>query len=195
MTQTILHIDSAITGEQSVTRRLTADIIARIATADDEVIYRDLNLGIPAIDKDWFVAIRQQPENPTPQQQALVATSDSYVDEIRSADTLVIGLPVYNFSVPAQLKNWFDQIARAGVTFSYTADGPVGLLTGKRAIVALASGGVPAESPADFAWPYVRQMLGFVGITDVTLVAADRMAIDADAAEKSAQDAISALAA
>ncbi|MCL4148710.1 UNVERIFIED_CONTAM: hypothetical protein GTU68_010843 [Idotea baltica] len=185
MPQTILHIDSSITGTQSVTRRLTSEIVARISAPDTTVTYRDVTSGVPAI----------TPDVPSAEQQALIDASDALVNEIRNADTLVIGLPVYNFSVPAQLKNWLDQIARAGVTFQYSKAGPEGLLTGKRAIVAMASGGTPAESPVDFAWPYLRQMLGFVGITDVTLVAADRMAVDAKTAEQSAQEAISALAA
>lgn len=195
MPQTILHIDSSITGSQSVTRRLTAEVVNQISAPDTKVLYRDVTFGVPAIDSDWFAAVRQAPESPNSAQQALIDISDTFVDEIRRADTLVIGLPVYNFSLPSQLKNWLDQIARAGVTFRYTKAGPEGLLTGKRAIVAMASGGVSAESPVDFAWPYLRQMLGFVGITDVTLVAADRMAVDAKAAEQSAQTAISALAA
>lgn len=195
MAQTILHIDSAITGTQSVTRRLTAEIVNQIAAPDTKVLYRDVTSGVPAIDDNWFAAVRQTPESPSAAQQALIDVSDAFVDEIRRADTLVIGLPVYNFSVPAQLKNWLDQIARAGVTFRYSEAGPEGLLTGKRAIVAMASGGTPVDSPVDFAWPYLRHMLGFVGITDVTLVAADRMAVDAKAAEHAAQEAISALAA
>lgn len=195
MPQTILHIDSSITGSQSVTRRLTSEIVARISAPDTTVVYRDVTSDVPAIDSDWLAAVRQTPDVPSAEQQALIDVSDALVNEIRNADTLVIGLPVYNFSVPAQLKNWLDQIARAGVTFQYSKAGPEGLLTGKRAIVAMASGGTPAESPVDFAWPYLRQMLGFVGITDVTLVAADRMAVDATMAEQSAQEAISALAA
>ncbi|MGB0913754.1 MAG: FMN-dependent NADH-azoreductase [Phaeobacter italicus] len=195
MSQTILHIDSSITGEQSVTRQLTAQIIDRIAQADSEILYRDVALGVPAIDSDWFTAVRQTPEAPSAEQQALIDVSDAFVDEIRRADTLVIGLPVYNFSVPAQLKNWLDQIARAGVTFRYSEAGPEGLMTGKRAIVAMASGGTEAESTADFAWPYLRQMLGFIGITDVELVAADQLAKDADATIGTARQAIAALAA
>jgi FMN-dependent NADH-azoreductase len=195
MTRTILHLDSSITGAQSVTRKLTADIVARLDGPDSKIIYRDLALGVPAIDGDWFAAVRQQPEQPSAGQRALIDVSDAYIDEIRAADTLVIGLPVYNFSVAAQLKNWLDQIARAGVTFRYTENGPEGLMTGKRAIVAMASGGTRADSAADFAWPYLRHMLGFIGITDVTLVAADQLALDAKAAETAAQDAILALAA
>ncbi|MDK3075674.1 NAD(P)H-dependent oxidoreductase [Sedimentitalea sp. JM2-8] len=195
MSQTILQLDSSITGAQSVTRKLTADIVARIATPGGTIIQRDLADGVPAIDGGWFAAVRQAPDQPTAPQQALIDISDAYIDEIRNADTLVIGLPVYNFSVPAQLKNWLDQIARAGVTFRYTEAGPEGLMTGKRAIVAMASGGTAADGPVDFAWPYLRHMLGFIGITDVTLVAADRMAVDAEAAQSTARDSIRALAA
>ncbi len=88
---------------------------------------------------------------------------------MQAADTLVIGLPIYNFGVPAALKAWVDQVARAGVTFRYTETGPKGLLTGKRAIIAVASGGTEAGSDVDFATGYIRHVLGFIGITDVHL--------------------------
>ena len=134
----ILHLDSAITGEASVSRKLTADIVAKLTAANPQaaVTYRDLNTGVPAIDSDWFAAVRLAPENPTPDQQRLIDISDAYLAEVQAADVVVIGLPIYNFNLPAQLKNWLDQIARAGKSFRYTAEGPEGLLTGKRAIIA-----------------------------------------------------------
>jgi hypothetical protein len=102
------------------------------------------------------------------------------VAELKAADTLVIGLPIYNFGVPAALKAWVDQVARAGVTFKYSEYGPKGLLEGKRAIVAVASGGTEAGSDIDFATGYIRHVLGFIGITDVEFVTADRLMLDAD---------------
>ena len=128
------------------------------------------------------------------QRQAL-ALSDTLIAELNAADTIVIGLPVYNFGVPAALKAWVDLVARAGVTFNYTETGPKGALEGKRAILVMASGGVPAGSPVDFATTYMKHMLGFLGITDVEIVAAEALAVDAEAALKAAGDAISALAA
>lgn len=193
----ILHLDSAITGKDSVSRGLTADIVARL-TADNptaRVTYRDLNEGVAAIDNDWFHAVRVVPEQPSPGQQRLIDRADTYLQELRDADTLVIGLPVYNFNLPAQLKNWLDQIARAGVTFRYTETGPEGLLTGKRAIVGYASAGTPIGSDIDHASGYLRHMLGFLGITDVTFIAADRLAMDRDAGLARARDMISQIAA
>lgn len=193
----ILHIDSAITADASVSRNLTAQIVAKLLAAnpDASVTYRDLNAGVPAIDTDWFRAIRQTPESPTEAQRQIIATSDAYIDDIRQADVLVIGVPVYNFAVTAQLKNWLDQVARAGVTFRYTANGPEGLMTGKRAIIAYTAAGTPLGSDVDFASGYMRQMLGFMGIDDVTFVAADRLAKDREAGLARAQEALDQIAA
>lgn len=193
----ILHLDSAITGEASVSRKLTADIVAKLTAANPQaaVTYRDLNTGVPAIDSDWFAAVRLAPENPTPDQQRLIDISDAYLAEVQAADVVVIGLPIYNFNLPAQLKNWLDQIARAGKSFRYTAEGPEGLLTGKRAIIAYSAAGTPMRSEMDHASGYVRFMLGFLGITDVAFVAADRLAMDREAGLARAQDALEKLAA
>ncbi|SEU04534.1 FMN-dependent NADH-azoreductase [Paracoccus homiensis] len=193
----ILQLDSAITGEASVSRKLTADIVARLKAQDPaaSVTYRDLNEGVAAIDNAWFHAVRVVPENPSPEQQQLIDRADAYLQEVQDADVLVIGLPVYNFNLPAQLKNWLDQIARAGVTFRYTEAGPEGLLKGKRAIVGYASAGTPIGSEIDHASGYLRHMLAFLGITDVTFVAADRLAMDRDAGLARAQDVIDQIAA
>lgn len=193
----ILHIDSAITGDASVSRQLTKDIVAKLTSADTnaQVTYRDLHEGIPAIDNDWFHAVRLAPENPTSEQQRLIDVSDAYLAEVQNADTLVIGVPVYNFTIPASLKSWLDQIARAGLSFRYTEAGPEGLLKGKRAILAYSSAGTPLGSDIDYASGYLRHMLGFLGITDVTFVAADRLAVDRDAGLARAQESLNNLAA
>jgi len=193
----ILHIDSAITGDTSVSRQLTAGIVAKLKAEhpDATVTYRDLAEGVPAIDNDWFHAVRLNPENPTADQQALIATSNAYLKEVQDADVVVLGLPIYNFTVTAQLKNWFDQIARAGVSFRYTAEGPEGLLKGKRAIIAYAAAGTPFGSDLDFASGYVRHILGFMGITDVEFVPADRLAFDREGGLARAQEALDKIAA
>lgn len=193
----ILHLDSAITGEASVSRRLTADIVARLTAANPlaTVTYRDLNAGVPAIDTDWFKAVRLAPADPTPAQKNLIETSDAYLEEVQEADVLVIGLPIYNFTLTAQLKNWLDQIARAGISFRYTEAGPEGLLKGKRAIIAYSAAGTPIGSDMDFASGYLRHILGFLGITDVEFVAADLLAVDRDASLARAQQAMEQLAA
>ncbi|MDO5612020.1 MAG: NAD(P)H-dependent oxidoreductase [Paracoccus sp. (in: a-proteobacteria)] len=193
----ILHLDSAITGEASVSRKLTADIVARLTAQnpDATVTYRDLNAGVPAIDTDWFKAVRLAPANPTAEQQALIDTSDAFLAEVQAADVLVIGVPVYNFTITAQLKNWLDQIARAGISFRYTEAGPEGLLKGKRAIIAYTAAGTPIGSDLDYASGYLRHMLGFLGITDVTFVPADGLAMDRDAGLARAQAALDQIAA
>lgn len=193
----ILHLDSAITGDASVSRQLTADIVARLQASapDATVTYRDLNSGVPAIDTTWFQAVRVGTDTPTAEQQNRIDTSDALLAQVQAADVLVIGLPVYNFAIPAQLKNWLDQIARAGVSFRYTAEGPEGLLTGKRAFVAYTAAGTPLGSDLDHASGYLRHMLAFLGITDVTFVPADGLAFDRDAGMARAQEALDRIAA
>lgn len=193
----ILHLDSAITSDASVSRRLTADITRRLLAQNPgaTVTYRDLNQGVPAIDTDWFKAVRLAPANPTPDQQALIDISDAFVKEVQDADVLVIGVPIYNFTITAQLKNWLDQIARAGVSFRYTEAGPEGLLTGKRAIIAYSAAGTPQGSDIDYASGYLRHILGFMGITDVSFVAADRLAMDREAGLARANAAMERIAA
>ncbi len=119
--------------------------------------------------------------------------SDSLVAELKDADVLVIGVPIYNFNVPASLKAWIDMIARARLTFRYTENGPEGLLQGKKAYLVVATGGVPVGSPVDFATPYLKHALGFIGITDVEIIAADRLNSQADEAMDSARARIAEL--
>jgi FMN-dependent NADH-azoreductase len=192
MPPTALHLDTSARLEGSVTRDLTARIVRGLAPA--RVLRRDLaRTPVPQIDADWVAANFTAPADRTAAQARTLALSDELVAELAAADTLVIGVPVYNFGAPAALKAWIDQVARAGLTFRYTADGPEGLLTGKRAILALASGGTRAGSDIDFATPYLRHVLGFLGITDVTVVAADRMALDGPASLEQAHAAIAGL--
>lgn len=191
MPHSILRLDASARRDGSVTRDLTSRILARFPQAD--VTIRDLADGLPLIDASWVAANFTPEADRNAAQRATLALSDRLIAEVRAADTLVIGLPIYNFGVPATLKAWIDLIARAGETFRYTEAGPQGLLTGKRAIVAVASGGTETGSPLDFATGYLRHMLGFVGITDVSFVSADRLALDPEATVKSAHDQVAAL--
>ena len=193
MTNTILQIDVSPRGAESVTRKLSQNVVERLAP--DTIIMRDLTRSLPHLDSDWIGANFTPANDHTAEQRALLRISDTLVDEIRRADTIVIGLPVWNFGIPAALKAWVDLVARAGETFQYTKDGPQGLLTGKRAILALASGGTAVDSEIDFATPYMRHVLGFIGITDVSVVAADQMAMDPEASLKAADEAVLNLAA
>ncbi len=192
MTRTVLRIDASMRREGSVTRALADRIVAKLGP--DRMIARDLADGVPLVDEAWIGANFTPAEDRTDAQRAALSVSDALIEELRAADTLVIGLPVYNFGVPAALKAWIDQVARARVTFRYTESGPVGLLTGKRAIVVVASGGTEVDSGIDFATPYLRHALGFIGINDIRVVKADRQMMREDATEE-AQAEIDALAA
>jgi FMN-dependent NADH-azoreductase len=192
MTRHILRIDASARRSGSVSRDLVGKIIARIAPSAT-VTTRDLADGMPLIDEAWVGANFTPADDRTEEQRAILALSDTLVAELQAADTLVIGLPIYNFGVPATLKAWIDQIARAGVTFRYSEYGPRGLLEGKRAIVAVASGGTEAGSDIDFATGYIRHVLGFIGITDVEFVTADRLMLDADGTMAKALEQVDAL--
>lgn len=189
----LLRIDASARRAGSVSRDLTDQIVTQMNPAT--VTTRDLATGIPLLDEAWIGANFTPEDQRTPAQATTLALSDALVAEVKAADTLVIGVPIYNFGVPAALKAWVDQIARAGVTFRYTEAGPTGLLEGKRAVLVIASGGTESGSAIDFATTYMRHVLGFVGITDVQVVTADRLMVDADASMKTANDQIAALAA
>ncbi len=188
----ILHIDSSVNLESSVSRRLSAAVIARFD--DATVTVRDVaRHPLPQVDSSFAVARAIPRAERTTEQQAALKLSDALIAELRAADVIVIGAPVYNFSIPASLKAWIDLVARAGETFRYTSAGAQGLLTGKRAIIAMASGGTSAGAENDFNTRYLRYILGFLGITDVTIVAADALARDAEGAIARAEAAIDAL--
>ena len=154
------------------------------------LVERDLAEGIPFVTEDWIAANVAPAEARTPEQESQLAVSDRLIAELKDADILVIGLPIYNFGPPAALKAWIDQVARARVTFRYSENGPVGLLEGKKAYLVVASGGTATDSAVDFATPYLRHVLGFIGIEDVTLIPADRQMVDAEAASDKAQRAL-----
>lgn len=192
---TILRIDSSIKGPASVTRSLTDRITARLAGASGaEVIRRDAT-AIPLIDGTWIGAAYTPADSRSDAQKAALALSDALIAELKAADVLVIGAPIYNFGVTGPLKAWIDQICRVGETFAYTAEGPRGLVADKRVIVAYASGGVPLGSAVDLASGYIRQVLGFIGIRDVTFIAAEGVAADEPAALARAAEQIDRLAA
>lgn len=193
MTRTVLHMDTSARRQDSVTRDLSQRIVTRMGA--DRVIRRDLADTPPLIGAEWIGANFTPRDQRSPEQQQKLALSDSLVEELRQADVLVIGLPIYNFGVPAAFKAWFDLVARAGDTFRYTEAGPEGLLRGKRAVLAMASGGTQVGSEADFASTYARHALGFIGIKDVEVIAADRMAVDPEASLLAAHAAVRELAA
>ena len=192
----ILRIDASARRRGSVSRKLGDRLIARLKAdaPDATVTRRDLADGAPLLTEDWVGANFTPEEERSAAQRKILSESDRYVAELQAADLIVIGAPVYNFGLPAALKAWVDQIARARLTFKYTEDGPVGLLTGKKAVLLVASGGTEAGSEIDFATPYLRHVLGFVGIADVEVIAADRLMAEGDAKIAAAEAQIDALA-
>lgn len=194
----ILRIDASMRRDASVTRQLADALTGRLIANQPTTTLTRRDLADnppPFIDESWIGANFTPADARTDDQRAALARSDALIAEIQAADTLVIATPIYNFGVPAALKAWIDLIARAGVTFKYTETGPVGLLENKRAIIVIASGGTQSGSAIDFATPYLRHVLGFIGITDVEIVAADQLGQGADEKLAAASDAIERLAA
>lgn len=177
---TLLKLDSSPMGQRSISRTLT-DKFAHTwlqAHPGGQVISRDLTtLDLPVVDGNWIGAAYTPEANRTPEQVATLAPSESLIRDLQEADEYVFGVPMHNFSIPSTLKLWIDQVVRAGKTFSYGASGPQGLLSAKKATLLLAAGGVYAPGTAtaslDFVTPYLRTVLGFIGITDVTVIAAE----------------------
>ena len=184
----VLRIDASARSETSTTRALVDQLIARLeAAGPTNVVRRDVAQDVIApVTEAWVQANFTDPAERSDAQKATLAGSDAMVAELKAADVVVIGSPIYNFSVPAALKAWIDMVCRARETFRYSENGPVGLLEGKKAYIVIASGGVRVDSPVDFTTPYLRHVMSFVGIKDVTVIAADGLSGDAakrDAAE------------
>ncbi len=190
----VLRIDSSAQNETSVTRQLADLFIQRLAERESvEVVRRDVAQGLPFVDSGWIAANFTDPAARDADKQAALALSDALVQEVQAADVLVIGVPIYNFGVPATLKAWFDMIARARETFRYTEQGPEGLLSGKKAYLLVASGGTPVGSAIDFATPWLKHVLAFVGITDVEVIAAERLMIQGEAGRQQAIERIASV--
>lgn len=172
----ILRVDSSGLLGRSSTRTLLDELVAGLLQRHPgaAVTVRDLAEGIPHVSEDWITANFTDAADRTSTQRDVLRHSDELIAEIEAADVLAIAVPIYNFGVPAALKAWVDMIARARLTFRYTDSGPVGLMHGKKAFLVVASGGVAVDSDLDFATPYMRQALRFIGISDITVVAADQ---------------------
>jgi len=188
----ILKIDASSRSKNSVSRQLSQRVVERLLEEHPgaSVVSRNVTNGLSPVSEDWITANFTPVEERNDDQKNVLTQSDELVSELRQADIIVIGLPIYNFGVPASLKAWIDLIARAGETFSYSEQGPQGLLSDKRVIVTVASGGVPVGSPVDFATNFLTHILGFVGITDVAYVSATGLAIDAEGAISDAEQQI-----
>jgi|SRR5688572_18042979 len=184
----ILQIKASVFNGSSQSSRLSDQLVAQLRAQNPgaEVVQRDLVADpVPHLDAARVGAFFAKAEARTAEQKAVIAYSDALIDEVRQADVIVLGLPMYNFGVPSQLKAWFDHLARAGVTFKYTDKGAVGLLTGKKAYVVVTRGGVYGAAQDEFETGFVRQFLGFVGITDVEFVVAEGLALGEESLNKS----------
>lgn len=183
----ILQINSSSRPDASHSSRLAASIVERLRghQLDATVTVRDLGRNpLGELDEPALQALFTPFDQRTAEQAARVAVDDAVIAEIQAADVLVLGVPMYNFGVPAQLKNWIDAIARAKVTFTYSEKGPVGLLTGKKVYVALTRGGLYRNTPADTQVPYLKTVLAFLGMTDVQFVYAEGIAMGPQAEQE-----------
>ena len=201
---TLLIITSSLAGASSQSSRLAEHYASRLVAADPTltVLRRDLaREPVSALDAARFQAFGTAPNERSADQARWVAESDALIGELKAADVVLIAAPMYNFGVPSQLKNWFDQVARAGSTFRYTANGPQGLLGGRRAVLVTTRGGKHRGLPQDHVVPYVQTMLGFIGISAPEVVYAEGLAISSDERSRALEaaeariNAITALAA
>ncbi|MBO2651529.1 FMN-dependent NADH-azoreductase [Shewanella algae] len=191
----VLVLKSSILGGYSQSGLLVDHLIKHWQEQGSSITVRDLAAEpLPVLDGEIATGLRGGEQLSERQQQAL-ALSDELIQELKNHDTLVIAAPMYNFGIPTQLKNWIDLIARAGVSFSYTENGPVGLITGKRAVVITTRGGVHKDSTTDHVVPYLKTVLGFIGITEVETVYGEALNMGPDANAKGISAAKSSLAA
>jgi len=198
----ILHLDSGLFAEQSVTRALSADIVARLnaKNSDADVVYRDLIADpIAHLDATIILAGGKDKEARNEHEQRQVELTETLLDELFTADVLVIAVPMYNFTIPSQLKAWFDRVLQAGRTFKYTDSGAQGLVTGKTVYLASSRGGVYSEGPAaaiEHQESYVTAALNFIGITDIQVIRAEGVNLGEEAKEtaiRAAKQQITAL--
>ena len=183
----ILQINSSARVEGANSTRLANTVTARLQAKNPgaSVTVRDLAVTPhPVLDAAALGALFTPADQRTPEQAARVALDDALIAEVQAHDVIVLGVPMYNFGVPVQLKTWLDAIARAGVTFRYTANGPEGLIQGKKVYVAFARGGIYRDTPADSQTPYIQTILGFLGMTDVKYIHAEGLAMGPEAVDK-----------
>jgi len=197
----VLLVTASAQQQGSVTRRFATEMIEQLKTQHGElnIITRDVSQGLPFIDDEWVSANFTPADQRSDAQRTKLAQSDALVQEVNDADIVVIAAPIYNFSIPASLKAWIDLIARAGLSFRYTPEGPVGLLQDgphgrKKAYVVIASGGTRIGSEIDFASGYLRHVLGFIGIEEVSFISAERFNHEDQATIANIQSQIAQLA-
>ncbi|NEV62615.1 FMN-dependent NADH-azoreductase [Thiorhodococcus minor] len=192
----VLHIDSSLFSGEGVSSLLAGRYVARLREQDPtiEVLHRDLAADpIPHLDLKRLQAIGTPEAERTPEQRAIAAEADQLIAELQEADLLVLGVPMYNFAVPSQLKAWIDHVARAGVTFRYTADGPVGLLEGKRVVIVTSRGGFHRGQETDTQIDHIRTTLGLLGLTEIEVIYAEGLNLGEEQRAASIRKATEAL--
>jgi len=190
--KTLLQIKTSLFSENGQSSRLSDKFVSqwKAGHPDGNVVVRDLGTApVPHLTAERFGAFISKPEERTAEQQAVLDFSDALIDELRNADVIALGLPLYNFGIPSALKAYFDHIARAGVTFRYTENGPVGLLGGKKVYVLAARGGKYLGTPRDTQTGYVRDFLGFLGLDDVEFVYAEGLNMGEESKQNALNDA------
>lgn len=197
MSNHILHIDSSPRGEDSVSKKLTAKIVEKLKSKhpDSKITYRDLSTGIPFVDAQVLEGYWTPAAEHSEEVKKAVSHSDQTTKELLEADTIVFGVPMWNFHVPATVKAWIDLSVRAGVTFTQDENGYRGIVpAGKKAYVVVTTGGVPIGSDYDSASKYMHSILSFIGITDIEIVGAGGLTLpDGEASLKAAHDQIAAI--
>ena len=189
----VLKLDASASVTTSNSKKLGDQLIETLSKTNHvNLKTRDLNEGLSFVDETWVGANFTAPEGRNDLQKQRLAFSDVLIGELQVADRIVLTTPMYNFNVPASLKAWIDLICRAGVTFRYTAEGPEGLLKNKQLDIIVTTGGVPLESAMDFLTDYLRHVFGFIGIDQISFIAADQMNIDAEASLEKARSQIEA---
>ncbi|MDR0565059.1 MAG: NAD(P)H-dependent oxidoreductase [Azoarcus sp.] len=194
----ILHINSSIQGERSHSSRFADLIVERLRSQypDAKITFRDIgSQPLPLLDPAAVGALFTPADKRTPEQAARVAQGDAIIAELQAADTVVLGIPMYNLGIPVQFKSWIDAIFRAGVTFRYTATGPEGLIKGKKVYVALSRGGVYRDTPLDAHTHYLKTALGFLGMTDLQFVFGEGVSMGEEGLRKANENVIAQVAA
>jgi FMN-dependent NADH-azoreductase len=195
---TLLQINASINDDNGQSSQLANQFVAAFRTRfpHAKIVLRNVAAAdpVPHLNAERFGAFITKAEERSAEQHGVVAYSDKLIDELKQADVIVLGLPMYNFGVPSQLKAYFDHVARAGVTFKYTDKGPVGQLTGKKVYVFAARGGLYAGTPLDTQTSYVRDFLRFIGMADVEFVYAEGLAISPQSKEEGLAKAVAEIA-
>lgn len=188
---TLLYVKSSILGEAGNSTQISNSILEawKAANPDGQVVVRDLNKPLPRLDMRQLGALMTPADMRSDKQKDIVAIADEVIAEVKNADAILFGLPMYNFNVPSQVKDWFDLLARAGVTFRYTENGSEGLIGDRPVLVVAARGGIYVGTPNDHQEPYVRMFLSFIGINDVRFIHVEGVNLGTEPKEKALNEA------